>query len=162
MAGVAHVLCVLPPLADDGALEQVLPESPGRAALVASLVRRRAAVDALREAPVAVQAADGRLYAFVVVDASRSIYERLSALRKAAMRLLEESPRRLAVLLLNPTAEHAGIADMVSYVLQVNADVTHKAGAPGGLKKPERLAAIDLFGAPQGSGERGLLLARAN
>lgn len=162
LAGVAHVLCVLPPLADDRALEQVLPESPGRAALIASLVRRRAAVDALREAPVAVQAADGRLYAFVVVDASRSIFERLSALRKAAMRLLEESPRRLAVLLLHPPAERAGIADMVSYVLQVNADVTHKAGAPGGLKKPERLAAIDLFGAPQESGERGLLLARAN
>ena len=61
LAGVAHVLCVLRPLADDGALEQVLPESPGRAALVASLVRRRAAVDALREAPVGVQAGDGRL-----------------------------------------------------------------------------------------------------
>jgi leucyl aminopeptidase len=92
-AGAAtHTLFLLP-------AAKTLPAAlPQRALWEAVLKRRDAKIADLAKSPQAVDLADGRRAACVMVDDTLPRFERLTALRKAVMLLLDESPAELAIV----------------------------------------------------------------
>ncbi len=87
-----HTLYLLPAAK---ALPAALPE---RALWQAVLKRRDLKAAELAKSPQALDLADGRRAACVMVDAAAPRFERLTALRKAVMLLLDENPRELAIV----------------------------------------------------------------
>ena len=88
----SHTLYVM---AAAAALPAILPD---RLLWQAVLRRRDFKVADLAKSPQAVDLPDGRRAACVMVDAAAPRFERLTALRKAVMLLLDESPRELAIV----------------------------------------------------------------
>jgi leucyl aminopeptidase len=88
----SHTLLLLP-------TAKTLPEDlPQRAQWLAVLKRRDMKPAELAKSPVAIDLADGRRMACVMVDAEAARFERLTALRKATLLLLDEAPPRLAIV----------------------------------------------------------------
>ncbi len=81
------------------------------------LKRKDMKVEALAKSPLAADLPDGTRAALVMVDAGKSRFERLTALRKAAMQLLDETPKTLALLPLGVDDDSLGDA---LYVVLVN------------------------------------------
>ncbi len=87
-----HLLFVLP-------AGKTLPRDlPERSRWATVLKRRDIEVGELAKSPVALDFEDGGRAACVMVDETKPRFERLTALRKAAMLLLEERPAELAIV----------------------------------------------------------------
>jgi leucyl aminopeptidase len=106
-----HLLYLLPA---GKTLPAELPEAGFWRAL---LKRKDLKPEELAKTPLAADLPGGQRAALVMIDAGQARFERLTALRKAAMALLEETPAALAVVPLGVDA--AAVLDAV-YVAQVN------------------------------------------
>jgi leucyl aminopeptidase len=119
-----HTLFLLPAAK---ALPAALPQ---RALWEAVLKRRAAKIADLAKSPQAVDLADGRRAACVMVDDKLPRFERLAALRKAVMLLLDESPAELTIVPVGVTDDDLRDA---AYVALLNA-----APLPARKKKPAK------------------------
>ena len=108
-----HTLFLLPSA-------KALPDDlPQRAQWLAVLLRRDMKPAELAKTPLAIDLEDGRRMACVMVDAAHSRFERLTALRKATMQLLDEAPEMLDIVPLGVVAIDA-VRD-AAYVALLNA-----------------------------------------
>ncbi|MDO8787883.1 MAG: leucyl aminopeptidase family protein [Sulfuritalea sp.] len=151
-----HGLIILP-------VADVLPDDlPQRAQWLAILKRKKMKPQELAKTPLAIDLPDGRRLALLMADCTLSRFERLTRLRKAAMLLLDETPKQLAIWV----AAGEGMGDVTrdaAYVAQING-----VPLPARKKKPAAaLARIDLFSSlthadlvPVGALARANLLAR--
>jgi leucyl aminopeptidase len=121
-----HLLYLLP-------AGKTLPaDLPERGFWQALLKRKDMKPDELAKTPLAADLPDGKRAVLVMADARQPRFDRLAALRKAAMALLEEAPKTLAVISLG--VDDAAVADAV-YVAQVN-------GVPLPAQKKKPTAAL--------------------
>jgi leucyl aminopeptidase len=126
-----HVVMVLPRAEDLRAHARV----PHIAVLERALARRgRKAVD-LASTPVATDLPGGGIACWVMIDGSRSAFDRQTTMRKAVQALLGEHPRELAIALFGSAAQRAASAPLAVYVAWVN-----------GVRLPQRKKKIE--GAP--------------
>lgn len=112
---VRHALIVMPS-------QQSLPQDlPAAAQLQAVLQRRDLPAHELTKTPVALDLPQGGRCVYAMVDATQDRFTQLTHLRKAAMLLLEETPKEihLAVLAGDDDAA-ASLAREVLYVLWLN------------------------------------------
>jgi len=123
-SAASHLLFVLP------AAKTLPRDLPERARWATVLKRRDLKVEELAKSPVAIDLEDGCHAACVMVDESKPRFERLSALRKAAMLLLDEGPAELAIVPVD--ASDDAIRD-AAYVVLINA-----APLPAKKKKPAK------------------------
>ena len=130
----AHGLMILP-AGDDLPLDL-----PQRDQWLAVLKRKAMKPGELAKTPLARDLPDGRRLVLLMADLKLSRFERLTRLRKGAMLLLDETPKRIAIWV----ATGAGMDDVARdavYVAQING-----VPLPVRKKKPAtRLAQIDLF-----------------
>jgi len=130
----SHGLIILP------AGDALPPDLPQRDQWLAVLKRKAMKPKELAKTPLALDLPDGRRLALLMVDGKLSRFERLTRLRKAAMLLLDETPKSLAIWV---TAGE-GMSDVArdaAYVAQIN-------GVPLPVRKKKPavvLAQIDLF-----------------
>lgn len=113
LAEYSHILLVLPASRPD--------EMPLQAVFDARLKRRKLKYDELAKTPLCADLPDGGLACWVVLDAAKSPFERLTALRKALAPLLEESPDSLAIALCGVQEQRQQDAEAALYVAMVNA-----------------------------------------
>jgi leucyl aminopeptidase len=106
-----HLLYLLP------SAKSLPAELPERARWQRLLKRKDMKAEELAKSPLAADLPDGSRAAVVMLDPAKSRFERLTALRKAAMSLLEESPRSLSIVPLG--VEVDAVQDAV-YVVLVN------------------------------------------
>lgn len=109
----------------------------------ARLKRRKLKYDELTQTPLCADLPDGGLACWVVLDAEKTAFERLTALRKALSPLLEESPDSLAIILCGAQEQRQQDAEAAVYVAMINA-----AELPSRKKKNTHkpLKKISLFG----------------
>ncbi len=133
-----------------------LPALPAPAQWQAVLDRRDIKVADLAKTPVAVDLADGVRAALVMIDETKPRFERLTALRKAVMALLDEAPKELAIVPLSIADD--SVRDAV-YVAAINA-----VALPAKKKKPAKPPAkLHLYGGMKADAlGPALALARAN
>lgn len=148
----SHGLIILP------AGDALPPDLPQRSQWLAVLKRKTMKPKELAKTPLALDLPDGRRLALLMVDGKLSRFERLTRLRKAAMLLLDEAPKRISIWV----AAGAGMDDVArdaAYVVQING-----MPLPARKKKPAvALAQIDLFCALKNSDLAPVAaLARAN
>jgi len=142
-----HVLMVLPrpPRANE------LRKLPFADALSRALARRRKKIADLASYPIATDLPSGGLAAWVVVEARKSVYERLTAVRKALQQLLSEKPDSLSIAVFGNAAERRGAAEAALYAAWVN-------GVPLPERKKEpagaQLRSIRLYGQRSADGFR--------
>jgi len=144
----SHRLIVLP-------LGKSLPaDLPERDVWQKLLKRKALKVEELAKAPAVADLPDGARASLVMVDGEKPRFERLTALRKATMALLDETPKTLAIVPLG--VDDAALADAL-YVALVNG-----VPLPQQKKKPApTLAEIVLPRRPAGV-DFCVALARAN
>lgn len=123
-SAASHLLFVLP------AGKSLPTDLPERARWQTVLKRRDLKIEELAKSPVAIDLKDGCRAVCVMVDAEKSRFERLTALRKAAILLLDESPADIAIVPLDATDDAVRDA---AYVTLINA-----APLPAKKKKPAR------------------------
>jgi leucyl aminopeptidase len=115
---------------------------PQRDQWLAVLKRKAMKPKELAKTPLAMDLPDGRRLALLMADLKLSRFERLTRLRKAAMLLLDEAPKRISIWV----AAGVGMDDVARdaiYVAQIN-------GVPLPVRKKKpvtALAQIDLFSA---------------
>lgn len=150
-AGASHTLFVL------SAGRGLPADLPERKRWEAVMKRRGLKAADLAKAPLAIDLEGGRRAACVMVDSAKPRFERLTALRKGVMALLDESPEELAIV-------GIGCADEVlrdaAYVALLNG-----APLPARKRKPAKgLKAVRVAGARRsGAGFRAAqALAAAN
>jgi leucyl aminopeptidase len=123
-AAASHLLFLLP-------VAKTLPRDlPERARWQAVLKRRDIKVEELAKTPLAIDLEDGCRAACVMVDEKKTRFERLTALRKAAMLLLDEGPTEIAIVPMDISDD--ALLDAV-YVALVNA-----VPLPAKKKKPAK------------------------
>jgi leucyl aminopeptidase len=134
---------------------KTLPDAlPERALWQALLKRKDMKAEELAKSPLAADLPDGTRASLVMVAAEKSRFDRLTALRKAVMALLDETPRTLSIVPLG--VDDAALADAL-YVALANG-----VPLPAQKKKPARaLAEIVLPRRPAGA-DFCVALARAN
>jgi leucyl aminopeptidase len=139
-----HALIVLPKAASLDDLSGV----PSVEALSAALSRRNKKLAELAQSPLATDLAHGTLVSWVMVDSSRPVFERQTALRKGLQLLLAEKPDEIAIGVFGPAAGRRRAAELAVYSTWVN-----------GARLPERkkksgdaLRAIRLHGHVSGDG----------
>jgi leucyl aminopeptidase len=138
LAAASHVLLAMP-------AAKALPEDlPTRALLAKTLARRHMKPAELAKSPVVAVHPGGGLIAYVMVDEAESAFVRLTALRKAAQLLLDESPKEVALIVAgDDDAVRLDCAQRAAYVLWLNGRPL-----PNRKKKPAKaLQRITLFGA---------------
>jgi leucyl aminopeptidase len=118
------------------------------------LKRKATQAEDLTKAPLAADLPQGNRAALVMVDPQKSRFEQLTALRKATMLLLDESPKTLAIIPLGGAEEALPDAIYVALVNGVPLPAQKKkpAQALKEINVPRRPASADFF----------LALARAN
>jgi leucyl aminopeptidase len=138
------------------AADKKLPTLPAQAQWQAVLDRRDIKVADLTKSPVAIDLAAGVRAALVMIDETKPRFERLTALRKAVMALLDEAPKEIAIVPLAIAAD--SVRDAV-YVAALNA-----VALPAKKKKPAKpLAKLHLYGGMKADALAApLALARAN
>ncbi len=148
-AKASHVLLVLP-----AQRPETLPLQP---VFEAMLKRRKLKYDELAKTPLTADLPEGGLASWVVLDAAKTPFERLTALRKALAPLLEESPDSLVVALCGAQEQRVQDAEAALYVALVNA-----AELPSRKKKHKHkvLKKISLYGVSQ-AGDFDAVRARA-
>ncbi|MFA7280060.1 MAG: leucyl aminopeptidase family protein [Sterolibacterium sp.] len=118
-----HVLVVLP------AQDLAPKDMPNRDQFLAVLKRRKMKFAELAKTPVPLELGDGSRYAFVIADLTQPRFAQLTALRKAAMLLLEENPQAVHVVICSEDQQAAlQLAREALYVLWLN-------GAPLPVRK---------------------------
>ncbi|SRR6266581_3907935 len=154
LSGHSHVLVILP------AAAEIPADTPAAEVLRAALRRRRMKPADLAVTPLAANLDGGSLFAFVMVDAASSRFARLTALRRAAMLLLDESPREVAVRLFAAPGAGDNLAAEALYVLWINGLPLPSARRKAAAKPLQR---IRLYGGyPARSFDAVAALARAN
>ncbi len=146
-----HVLCLLPAEETSAFLAEELRER------VRQLLKRKNGKWAeLTKAPMAGDLPEGGRAVWLACPEGKSAFERQSLLAKAARLLLEEKPRRLAVV---AGAEQAQWLQDALYVLQVNAAVL-----PASKRENEKasLREIAVYGAPVDNAAWADALAQGN
>jgi leucyl aminopeptidase len=111
-----HVLMVLPKA---GTLD-TLGGVPALEALSAALSRRRKKLAELARSPLATDLAHGALLSWVMVDPSRSVFERQTALRKGLQSLLAEKPEEITIAVFGPATVRRRAAELAVYCAWVN------------------------------------------
>jgi leucyl aminopeptidase len=124
-AAASHLLFVLP------AAKTLPADLPERPRWQAVLKRKDIKAEELAKSPLVIDLEDGCRAACVMVDESRSRFERFTALRKAAMLLLDESPTEMAIVPMDVPDD--ALFDSV-YVALLNATPL-----PAKKKKPAKL-----------------------
>ena len=133
-----HTLMVLPQAVSLDALSGV----PAVEALSAALSRRSKKVAELAQSPLATDLAHGALLSWVMVDPSRSVFERQTVLRKGLQLLLAEKPDEITIGVFGPATARRRAAELAVYSAWVNG-----ARLPERKKKPSgALRAIRLHG----------------
>ena len=122
-----HALMVLPKVESLDALGSV----PALDVLSAALSRRGKKVAELAQSPLATDLAHGTLASWVMVDPSRSVFERQTVLRKGLQALLAENPADLAIAVFGPAGARRQAAELAVYSAWVNG-----ARLPERKKKP--------------------------
>lgn len=107
----SHRLFVLP------AGKTLAKELPAHGLWLKLLKRKNTKIEELANSPIAADLPDGTRAALVMIDGGKPRFERLTALRKAVMPLLDETPRTLDIVPLGVTNEI--LADAL-YVALVN------------------------------------------
>lgn len=142
-----HALVVMP-------LLKALPaELPAGGQLAAVLKRRGMKLAELAKTPLALDLPGGGRCVYVMVDGGEDRFTQLTALRKAALLLIEETPAEIALAVHGATdAEQLQLAREALYVLWLNGTPlpTRKKKAAKGLKRivlhtasrPEDFAAV--------------------
>lgn len=129
----SHGLLVVP------ASDVLPPDLPRQAQWRAVLKRKAMKPGDLTKTPLAIDLPDGRRLALLMADTTLSRFERLTRLRKAVMLLLDETPKRLSILVATGAAMDDVARDAV-YVALING-----VPLPARKKKPATpLARIDL------------------
>jgi leucyl aminopeptidase len=123
-SAASHLLFVLP------AAKTLSADLPERARWQSVLKRRDIKVEDLAKSPLAIDLEDGCRAACVMVDESKPRFERLTALRKAAMLLLDEGPAEIAIVPVDVSDDAVRDA---AYVMLINA-----APLPAKKKKPAK------------------------
>ncbi|MDX9995106.1 MAG: leucyl aminopeptidase family protein [Rhodocyclaceae bacterium] len=144
----AHQLHLLP----DG--KQLPAELPHRDLWLKLLKRKDTKAEELAKAPLALDLPDGTRVALAMIDTGKPRFERLTALRKATMLLLDEAPKTLAIV---PFGVEDAVLEDALYVAMVN-------GVPLPQQKkkmPAALREISLPRRPAGT-DFCIALARAN
>lgn len=110
-----HALIVMP-------LSRSLPAAvPASAGVTAVLKRRDMKLADLAKTPLAIDQPGGGRFAYVMVDAALPRFAQLSALRKSALLLLDETPREIHLMVFgNDDAESLRLAREALYVLWLN------------------------------------------
>ena len=129
-------------------------ELPKRELWQKLLKRKTTKVEELAKSPLAADFPDGTRSAVAMIDTSKSRFERLTALRKATMLLLDETPQALDIVPLG--VDDATLADAL-YVALVN-------GVPLPQQKKKMPTALKEISLPcrPASADFGMALARAN
>lgn len=110
LAALKHVLVILQ------SADEVPASCPAQSLLRATLARRQLDADDLGDTPVAASSPEGGLWVFLMLDASTSVFERLTHLREGFALLLEEGPATLDVLIHADDDTAPWMADFVAYV----------------------------------------------
>ncbi|HSE01123.1 MAG TPA: leucyl aminopeptidase family protein [Burkholderiales bacterium] len=154
-----HALMVLPKAASLDALRGV----PSVDALAAVLARRSKKVAELAQSPLVTELAPGTLASWVMVDPSRSVFERQTALRKGLQLLLAEQPEDITIGVFGPAAARRQAAELAVYAAWVNgAPLPERKKKPASALRTIKLrgqASGDAFAEPRAAAE-GNLLAR--
>jgi leucyl aminopeptidase len=134
-----HALMVLP-RADTLASLRGMPAVD---ALSSALARRKKKLADLAKSPVAIESQSGALVAWVMMDPSRSVFERQTLLRRGLQLLLAEKPDSLAISIHGPAARRKEAAEQAVYAAWVNG-----ARLPQRRQKSENadLQAVRLYG----------------
>ncbi len=120
-ARARHLLIVLSKLAKPDA------QAPHAKLLDAVLARRKKKYADLVKSPLAADAGNGALVAWVMIDPAQSMFEKHTAMRKALVLLLAEEPQQLDIAVLGEAASREALAALAVYTAWVN-----------GCKLPER------------------------
>ena len=156
LALMKHVLIILP------AAESIPDDCPERPLLLATLARRRLAVEELADDPVTANSPRGGLRVWLMADPEESSFANLTLLREGLAMLLDEEPASVDVLLCVDPESAARVADQAAYVGLAN-------GSPLPNRKqkdvPRPLRALRLWGVAGGPAQarslaEGNLLAR--
>ncbi len=108
-----HLLVVLPK-------SKTLPAGlPGLAQLKTALARKALKPDELTS-PVAGDNGQGGLVVWVMVDATATVFEQHTSLRKAVQILLDEKPQSLAIAVTGDAAQKNIFAEHATYIALVN------------------------------------------
>jgi leucyl aminopeptidase len=154
-----HVLMVLPKAAALDALSGV----PSVDALAAALARRAKKLAELAHSPLATELVPGTLVSWVMVDPSRPVFERQTALRKGLQLLLAEKPEDITIGVFGPAAARRQAAELALYAAWVNgAPLPERKKKPASALRTIKLrghASADAFAEPRAAAE-GNLLAR--
>jgi leucyl aminopeptidase len=118
------------------------------------LKRKDSKTEELAKSPVAADLPDGTRAALVMIDADKPRFERLTALRKATMLLLDETPKKLAIVPLGVADDT--LADAL-YVALVNG-----MPLPQQKKKPAQTLKEVILDRRPASADFCMALARAN
>ncbi len=109
-----HLLVILPS-------GKTLPDDlPHAALLKAVLARRSLKAHELSKAPVSANAPDGRLVAWVMLDATRDIFSLQTQIRKAMQPLLNENPKAITIVVLGDMAQRRLAATLAVYGAWIN------------------------------------------
>jgi leucyl aminopeptidase len=159
MKRARHVLMVLPKAASLDAVSGV----PSVDTLAAVLSRRSKKLAELAQSPLATELAPGTLVSWVMVDPSRSVFERQTALRKGLQLLLAEKPEDITIGVFGPAAARRRAAELAVYAAWVNgAPLPERKQKPASALRTIRLrghASRSAF-AEQRAAAEGNLLAR--
>jgi len=110
----AHLLVLLPK-------GKALPrEAPHRELLAAVLKRRGMRIEELAAAPVAANAADGCLIAWVMLDFAKTSFALQTQVRKALQLLLGEQPASITIVVQGDAAQRKQAAEAAVYAAWVN------------------------------------------
>ncbi|ADE12744.1 M17 family metallopeptidase [Sideroxydans lithotrophicus] len=132
-----HLLVLLPKA-------KMLPKDAPHGELLAAVLKRRdMKADELGKSPVAANAANGTLVAWVMVDLEKDTFAQQVQVRKALQPLLEEQPKVIAVSVSGDAAQRQRMAELAVYGAWVNGALL-----PVHKKKDERksLQKIELYG----------------
>jgi len=143
-----HVLHLLP------AGKRLPDDLPARDFWQKLLGRRDAKIDELAKSPAAADLPDGTRAALVMIDPEKSRFEQLTSLRKAAMLLLDEAPKTLAIVPCG--VDDATLADALYVVLANGVPLPQQK-----KKMPVALREVVLTRRPASADSR-VALARAN
>lgn len=141
----SHVLLVVPPVKERGALADV----PFVDALDASLKRRRKRLDDVVKGPISSDLPHGALASWIALDPAQSAFEQLTQVRKALQLLLAEKPKEITIAVFGESQARRHAAERAVYAAWVNGTPL-----PERKQKPEAVALerIRLYGCNDADG----------
>ncbi len=111
-----HVVFILPKATSLDPFRAVL----GTDALLATLARRKKKPGELASSPIQADLPRGALGVWIMLDPTKSVFERQTLLRKAIALVLGEKPEHLALALVGTAGQRRAAAELATYVAWVN------------------------------------------